>query len=1104
MKPIKKVILLGSGGLSIGQAGEFDYSGCQAIRSLEEEGVQVVIVNPNIATVQTTLKEGRKIYLYPVEPEWVEKVILAEKPDGLIAGFGGQTALNCAIRLDESGVLARHGLQNLGTAIEVLRLTEDRDLFAQAMKSQDIPVPPSQAAASVSSALRAADRIGYPVIVRAAYALGGLGSGFAQNSSELKYLVEGALASSPQVLVEKSLWGWKEVEYEVMRDSFGNIITICNMENFDPLGVHTGDSIVVAPSQTLTDEEYQLLRTASLKIVESLKVVGECNVQFALNPQSLEFYVIEVNARLSRSSALASKATGYPIALVAAKVVLGKSLLEIKNPLTGNTTAFFEPALDYIAIKIPKWDLKKFRGVSREIGTTMKSIGEVMAIGRSFAEALQKGIRMVTENESGWIGSTSSLRSSVVSSPLRLVPKDWVEELKVPTDARLFKLIEALRQGFHPNDIYQVTQIDRWFLNELAEIVATEREIRELGLKWQKRKPILEESLASVSRDSWRCWKSKGFSDEAIARLCSGDAWVSKANWIMASLVVRKLRQQAGVNPVIKKIDTSAGEFPSSSNYLYLTYSGEISDEVARKSGPPSALLLGGGSYRIGSSVEFDWCAVSCLEKLRELGWSTSVVNHNPETVSTDFDLSDQLFFEELSLERILDIVEFEKPAGVIVSMSGQLPNILAPQLASRGIPLLGHAWQSIDQAEDRKKFSALLDCLKIDQPQWIEATSVQSIKDFIAHVGFPILVRPSYVLSGAAMSVAIDESALMAYLSRAREVSTDYPVILSQYFEGAQEVELDAVAQRGQVLVSAISEHIENAGVHSGDATLIFPAQNLSETIKEKIAEIGKKLAHSLELNGPFNSQFLIKDGRVLVIECNVRASRSFPFVSKVLGLDLIGLATEAMVSSEEIPPFKELVNSKLVGVKSAMFSFQRLAGADPVLGVEMASTGEVACLGSTVDEALLLSFQSSGLKPPQKGVLISGGRIEEKKKLIESVKILNELGVPVFATPGSANFFRQSGLRLSEVSWDSIAEKMTELIQNNELDFVINIPKDYSESELSFGYRVRTLAVRRGCTLMTNVEKTERFLKALASKRRGEIRESVSSLDLACQGFC
>jgi len=906
-----KILLLGSGGLSIGQAGEFDYSGTQAIKALTESGAQVIVINPNIATVQTNPQPNVTIYLYPVEPEWVEKVIAKEKPDAIVAGFGGQTALNCMMMLDELGILKKHNVLNLGTPVETLRMTEDRDLFARKMRELDMPIPPSIAANSVKESLDAAKSIGYPVILRAAYACGGLGSGFANNDAELQALAQSALASSPQVLIEKSLRGWKEVEYEVMRDSEGNCITICNMENFDPLGIHTGDSIVVCPSQSLSDDEYQMLRNAAIKIVSACGIVGECNVQYGLCPESLEFFVIEVNARLSRSSALASKASGYPIAYIAAKVVMGMDLLEIKNPVTGVTCAYFEPALDYITIKVPRWDLTKFRGASRNLGSTMKSVGEVMSIGRSFPEALQKAVRMVTENSAGLSGIVKNDATK----------EELLRELNEPTDTRLYAVIEALRRGMTVEEVHAVTAIDKWFLARVSEITSTEHEIRDFV------KPVAIEmaaiakssaspapaddaatthaALARATSAQWRKWKGHGFSDEQIALLTLTTADAAR-NLVVknsdrrnqeAAALVRKMRLTAGVRPVVKKIDTTAGEYPSPSNYLYMSYHGTHSDPMPADGREHAAIVLGSGSYRIGTSVEFDWCAVSCSQQLQKSGWRSIIINCNPETVSTDYNSSDRLYFDELSVERILDVCDVEHPTGIVASMGGQLPNKLALPLSDAGIKLLGHSPATIDAAEDRGKFSALLDSLGIDQPQWTRATSKAEIDEFIEKVGFPILVRPSYVLSGAAMCVVYNHDTLMRALSQAENINSDHPVVISEFMVRAREIELDGVARNGEILTAIVSEHVENAGVHSGDATLVVPAQKLYVETVRKVRAAGRLIAKGLNLNGPFNIQFLAKSNHIKVIECNARAARSFPFVSKVVGLNLADAATSIMI---------------------------------------------------------------------------------------------------------------------------------------------------------------------------------------------------------------
>ncbi len=1074
-----RVILLGSGGLSIGQAGEFDYSGTQAVKAMLEEGLEVIVINPNIATVQTNPQPNTKIYLYPVEPEWVEKVIIKESPDAIVAGFGGQTALNCLMELDSRGVLKKHNVRNLGTDVSTLRMTEDRNLFAEKMRDIKIPIPSSIACETVKKTLEAAEYIGYPVIIRAAYALGGLGSGFAENSEELRALSEAALSSSPQILVEKSLRGWKEVEYEVMRDGEGNIITICNMENFDPLGIHTGDSIVVAPSQSLSDEEYQVLRNASLSIVKSLEIVGECNVQFALNPKSSEFYVIEVNARLSRSSALASKASGYPIAYIAAKVVLGFDLLELKNPVTGITYAFFEPALDYITVKIPRWDLAKFRGASRRLGSTMKSVGEVMGIGRTFPEALQKAVRMVMEQGLG----LSLFRRVAMNQTVSVS-----DALHHPTDTRLYTVIEALREKMDIEEIHRLTSVDMWFLARLREIATIEHEIESCAanISHFDDKAFIQNSFSSTDRDTWQSWKTAGFNDEQIAALVlwkgHHDQKISEKRIQKASLVVRALRESQGVKPVVKRIDTTAGEYPSPSNYFYMSYGGAFDDPLPQKSKKKSLIILGSGSYRIGTSVEFDWCAVSCSQKLRTSGWESIIINCNPETVSTDYNSSDRLYFEELSLERILDVVSKENAAGVIASMGGQWPNRLARPLADAGVKLWGHSPETIDRAEDRSKFSALLDRLGIDQPRWIAASSEGEIGQFAENVGFPILVRPSFVLSGAAMNVAYDRESLSSALSTAIDISADHPVVISEFLEGAREIELDGVAQHGEILTAIVTEHIENAGVHSGDATMVIPAQKLYVETVRRVRHAGRLIAKDLELHGPFNIQFLARSNRIKVIECNARAARSFPFVSKVVGFNLAEVATDVMIG--EKPNLVRLNEDDLphVGVKAAMFSFTRLAGADPILGVEMASTGEVGCIGSNFEEALLLALRASGVRPPKKGVLVSSGPEHEKMKFLSSATKLRDLGIPLYATKGTAKYLAARGFAVTPLDWPGEGENdVIHAIRERKVDLVINIPKNHQRQELTYGMKIRQTAAQFGCSLLTNMEKVTAFIHAV-----------------------
>ena len=1072
-----KVLLLGSGGLSIGQAGEFDYSGSQAVKAMREEGIEVIVVNPNIATVQTNPIKGAKVYLYPVEKRWVEKVIQLERPDAIIAGFGGQTGLNCLMELDETGILKKYNVRNLGTAASVLRMTEDRDEFAKKMNEISMPIPVSIACDTVEESLKAANEIGFPVIVRAAFACGGLGSGFADNTDELRDLVEPALASSPQVLIEKSLKGWKEVEYEAMRDAEGNTITICNMENFDPLGIHTGDSIVVAPSQTLSDDEFQILRNATINIVNFLEIVGECNVQFALSPDSTEFRVIEVNARLSRSSALASKATGYPIAYIAAKVVLGYDLLELKNPVTGVTYAFFEPALDYITIKIPRWDLTKFQRVNRKLGSTMKSVGEIMAIGRTFPEALQKAVRMVTENAHG-------LSQTKVVNPEKLR-----EELANPTDKRLFAVMEAFRQNMTIEELNLLTHINPWFLHHTKRIIDIEKEIAACAKGVDdKTQPSqwISQVFARIEEDTWRTWKIKGFSDEQIVSLAFRHHYnnqiIGEREEQAASLIIRKFRQELGVHPVVKKIDTTAGEYPSPSNYLYLSYGGMFNDNLPDDGKIFSAMVLGGGSYRIGTSVEFDWCAVSCSQRLQKAGWRSVIINCNPETVSTDYNASDRLYFEELSLERILDINDFERSVGVIASMGGQLPNRLAGSLSKAGIKLLGHRPETIDRAEDRSKFSSLLDQVGIDQPRWIGATSMDEANQFIEEVGFPVLIRPSYVLSGAAMKVVYDHESLESSLNEASDVSPEHPIVISEFLEGAREIELDGVAKNGKVLTAIVSEHIENAGVHSGDATTVVPAQKLYVETVRRVRRAGREIAKGLNLNGPFNIQFLAKEGEIKVIECNARAARSFPFVSKTVGINLADVSTDVIIGME--PNLKRFNEDDLpyVGVKAAMFSFTRLGGADPVLGVEMASTGEVGCIGENIDQALLLALEASGVTPPTKGVLVSSGPEKQKFAFLKSAKILKALKIPMYATKGTAAYLQEHGFEATEVSWPEEGElDVLKLVKEGLVDFIINIPKNARSKELTRGYKTRQAAIQFNCSIMTNMEKVTAFIQAM-----------------------
>lgn len=1074
---LNKVVILGSGALSIGQAGEFDYSGSQALKALEEEGIQTILINPNIATVQTSTSDKRKIYLYPVEPHWVEKVFQLEKPDAIIAGFGGQTALNCVLKLEEQGILDKYGVKNLGTCIDSLRLTEDRNLFAREMEKIAIPIPPSTAVNSLDEAIIAGEKIGYPVIIRAAYALGGLGSGFANNEEELVNIVGTALNFSPQVLIEKSLKGWREIEYEVMRDGSGSVITICNMENIDPLGIHTGDSIVIAPSQTLNDDEFQSLRNYAIKIVNALKIHGECNVQYALSPYSNEFYVIEVNARLSRSSALASKATGYPIAYIAAKVVIGYELIELDNPVTGKTRAFFEPAMDYVVVKIPRWDLSKFTGTSRRLGSSMKSVGEVMAIGRNFAEALQKAARMASENPNG-----------LSERPFKKETEaELLEEIKNPTDQRMMAVAEAFRRGIDMLTIHDESKIDKWFLRKIEEIILMETEIigqiRRCFVNVGHSKDVLsivEKTFMQVDKATWIKWKKFGFSDHQIISLASDViTGLYKPHIKKAALVVRKARISKEVLPVVKKIDTSAGEFPAESNYLYMTYEGVTNDTQPFVNEKP-ILVLGSGAYRIGSSVEFDWCAVMCSEFLRKNNLKSIVINCNPETVSTDFNTSDKLYFEELSVERILDIYECEKALGVVTSMGGQVPNNHTDMLAYAGLNILGHSAATIENAESREKFSALLDSVGVEQPRWKAVSTQEELSRFIEKVGFPILVRPSFVLSGTAMKVAYNREALNDFLSNAALVSPEYPVVATEFLQDNREIELDGVACEGRILISFMTEHLENAGIHSGDSTLVYPAQKLYVETVRQVKQAGVLIAKELKLNGPFNIQFLAESNKVKVIECNARASRSFPFISKVTGINLAEIATRVITKSiVDTGPINALYfdefNLPYVGVKAPMFSFARVEGYDPVLGVEMTSTGEVGCLGNDFEEALLLSLEATGVRVPKKGMLVSSGRLHEKVKFLESVALLHKFNVPIYATVGTAKFLKENGYDVIEAT-DAVS-----VIEQGKVDLVINVPKNLELQELQHGALIRRAAIRHGLSLITTIEMTVAFSKSL-----------------------
>ncbi|MCM1518620.1 MAG: carbamoyl-phosphate synthase (glutamine-hydrolyzing) large subunit [Pseudoflavonifractor sp.] len=1050
-----KVLLLGSGALKIGEAGEFDYSGSQALKAMKEEGISTVLINPNIATVQTSDGFADKIYFLPVTPYFVEKVIEKERPDGILLAFGGQTALNCGVALHESGVLERYNVRVLGTPVQAIMDTEDRELFVRKLDEIDVKTIKSEAVSSVNDAIAAADALGYPVIVRAAYALGGLGSGFCDNREELVTLVEKALSFSPQVLVEKSLKGWKEVEYEVVRDRFDNCITVCNMENFDPLGIHTGESIVVAPSQTLSNEDYHYLRKLAIKIIRHIGIVGECNVQYAFDPQSMDYRVIEVNARLSRSSALASKATGYPLAFVAAKLGLGYGLFDLKNSVTKETSAFFEPALDYIVCKIPRWDLGKFHGVRREIGSSMKSVGEVMAIGRTFEEAIQKGLRMIGQGMHGF----------VENKEIKIADID--KALREPTDKRIFVISKAMRQGYTVDRIHELTKIDKWFLFKLQNIVSTANELESF------------DSIDSLPTALLRQAKEQGFSDFQIARAVLKDSLGNDS--LMA---VRDLRKRLGILPVVKQIDTLGAEYPAQTNYLYLTYNGTQND-VEYLHDHRSIVVLGSGAYRIGSSVEFDWCSVNALMTVKKEGWRSVMINYNPETVSTDYDMCDRLYFDELTFERVMDILDLEQPHGAILSVGGQIPNNLATRLDEQHVNILGTTATSIDNAEDRHKFSSMLDDLGIDQPRWRELTSFDDINKFIDEVGFPVLVRPSYVLSGAAMNVCSNPEELERFLKLAANVSKQHPVVVSEFIQNAKEIEMDAVAQNGEIKMYAISEHIEFAGVHSGDATIQFPPQKLYVETMRRIKKVSQQIAKALNISGPFNIQFLAKNNDIKVIECNLRASRSFPFVSKVLKLNFIDLATKVMLGIPVEKPHKNAFDLDYVGIKASQFSFSRLQGADPVLGVDMASTGEVGCIGADTNEAILKSMLSVGMRVPSKGkgILLSTGTAKQKADLLDAAHRLHNSGYRLYATGGTHAFLNDNGIPAVRVFWPSQAERepqALELLHGKEIDLVVNIPKNLSETELTNGYRIRRAAIDLNIPLLTNARLASAFIQA------------------------
>lgn len=1055
---IKKVLLLGSGALKIGEAGEFDYSGSQALKALREEGVKTVLINPNIATVQTSEGVADQIYFLPVQPYFVERVIEKERPDGILLSFGGQTALNCGVELYQSGVLEKYNVRVLGTPVQAIMDTEDRELFVEKLNEINVKTISSEACENIEQVRKAAATLGYPVIIRAAYALGGLGSGFANNVDELNKLSEKAFSFSPQVLVEKSLKGWKEIEYEVVRDRYDNCITVCNMENFDPLGIHTGESIVIAPSQTLTNSEYHKLRALSIKIIRHIGIVGECNVQYAFDPVSEDYRVIEVNARLSRSSALASKATGYPLAFVAAKLGMGYGLFELKNSVTKTTSAFFEPALDYVVCKIPRWDLSKFRGVDKELGSSMKSVGEVMAIGRNFEEAIQKGLRMIGQGMHGFVENKE------------LEIPDIDAALREPTDKRVFVISKAMHKGYTVDQIHELTKIDKWFLEKLKHIIDIDEQLKTVNAN-------------TLDKELLRTAKVYGFTDFQVARAIGLEG--EMGNMHKATMVVRRLRKNYGILPVVKQIDTLAAEYPAQTNYLYVTYAGVASD-IQFTNDKRSVIVLGSGAYRIGSSVEFDWCGVQALNTIRREGYRSIMINYNPETVSTDYDMCDRLYFDELTFERVLDIIEMENPHGVVVSTGGQIPNNLAMWLDAENVPILGTSAKDIDNAEDRAKFSAMLTERGINQPEWSALTSMEDIGKFVDRVGFPVLVRPSYVLSGAAMNVCSNEDELKKFLQLAANVSVDHPVVVSKFIEHAKEIEMDAVAKNGEILAYAISEHIEFAGVHSGDATIQFPPQKLYVETVRRIKRVSKEIAAALHINGPFNIQFMARDNDILVIECNLRASRSFPFVSKVLKLNFIELATKVMLGLNVEKPNKNLFDLDYVGIKASQFSFNRLQKADPVLGVDMSSTGEVGCLGDDTNQALLNAMLSVGHRIPKHTVLLSTGGAKQKAELLDTARTLIKHGYELYATGGTSRYLAENGVANTMVYWPSDEGKQPQaltLMHERKIDMVVNIPKDLTQHELTNGYKIRRTAIDLNIPLITNSRLASAFIQAFCT---------------------
>ena len=1061
---IKKVLLLGSGALKIGEAGEFDYSGSQALKALREEGIETVLINPNIATVQTSEGVADQIYFLPVQPYFVEEVIKKERPDGILLSFGGQTALNCGVELYRNGILDKYNVKVLGTPVQAIIDTEDRELFVEKLDEIGVKTIKSEACENMEQACKAAAELGYPVIIRAAYALGGLGSGFADNEEELVKIAEKAFSFSPQVLVEKSLKGWKEIEYEVVRDRYDNCITVCNMENFDPLGIHTGESIVIAPSQTLTNSEYHKLRALAIKIIRHIGIVGECNVQYAFDPQSEDYRVIEVNARLSRSSALASKATGYPLAFVAAKLGMGYGLFELKNSVTKTTSAFFEPALDYVVCKIPRWDLSKFRGVDKELGSSMKSVGEVMAIGRNFEEAIQKGLRMIGQGMHGFVENKE------------LEIEDIDAALREPTDKRVFVISKAMHKGYTVDQIHELTKIDKWFLEKLQHIIDIDEAMKKCNIN-------------TLDKELLRTAKVYGFTDFQIARAVGLEDELKSMR--KASLVVRNRRKNYGILPVVKQIDTLAAEYPAQTNYLYVTYAGVKSD-ITFENDKRSIIVLGSGAYRIGSSVEFDWCGVQALNTIRKEGYRSVMINYNPETVSTDYDMCDRLYFDELTFERVMDIIDLEQPNGVIVSTGGQIPNNLAVLLDEQHVPILGTKAQDIDNAEDRAKFSQMLTNNGINQPEWSALTSMDDIDRFIERVGFPVLVRPSYVLSGAAMNVCSNEDELKRFLQLAANVSEDHPVVVSKFIEHAKEIEMDAVAKNGEVIAYAISEHIEFAGVHSGDATIQFPPQKLYVETVRRCKRVGRQIAKELHINGPFNIQFMARDNDILVIECNLRASRSFPFVSKVLKINLIELATRVMLGLPVEKPSKNLFDLDYVGIKASQFSFNRLQKADPVLGVDMSSTGEVGCLGDDTNTALLKSMLSVGHRIPKKNILLSTGGAKQKVAMLDAAKMLIDHGYKLYATGGTSKFLNENGIENTHVLWPSEEgdePKALDLLHDHTIDMVVNIPKNLTSSELTNGYKIRRAAIDLNVPLITNARLASAFIYAFCTTKLEDI---------------